>query len=179
MDDGRHLRHRAHRAGRASLASQDFRLRRVRVCVRAGPQFKPSVSAGKRKVSSRVSTEGNGNGFLQSWGLTEEKRNQWAQRTRRRAWLCCGCPAKPQKSLSSFLICKMRMVIPTLPAPRDSGQRGWSKSCYTLCMAQNKAGWGVVKVCGSPVDSGKLKPRGKETPTRVAWEPPGRVPTVP
>lgn len=49
----------------------------------------------------------------------------------------------------------------------------------TLYMAQNKADRGIVKVCESPVDGRKLKPRGKATGTRVVWESPGRIPPVP
>lgn len=71
-----------------------------------------------------------------------QRRNETSelQRTRRRAWLCCGCPAKPQKSLSSFLICKMRMVIPLCLLPGILGSADGARVA-TRCAWLPEQGW--------------------------------------
>lgn len=160
--DGRHLVIDAHRAGgQVSLLKKTSS---QTLCSDVRPCRAHSLNqclSWKSRRSALGCPQGNGNGFLQSWGLTEEKQEPVGTEDPAPGLAVLRVPSQASEVFE---------LLPHLQN-EDGDSRSacspgfWAArmgaSCYTLCIAQNKAGWGVVKVCGSPVDSGKLKPRGK------------------
>lgn len=92
-----------------------------------------------------MSTEGNGNGFLQSWGLTEEKRNQWAQRDLAPGLAVLRVPSQSSEVFELLPHLQMRMIpiacSPGFWAARmeqellhavHGAEQGWLGRCESL-----------------------------------------------